>query len=133
MEQKQKDAAHWCLKAAEEGTATFPQIIGTLLENGFEGYAIDYRRGTATYFLGDNQSVAFDLHKIETPVALAFDAPTIQAAIKEAQQQAPGYTYKGFCEKAAAAGCAGYIVSFPGRRVLYYGRTAETHTEYFPN
>ena len=25
-----------------------------------------------------------------------------------------------------------YLVSFLGRRVLYYGRTAETHTEYFP-
>jgi hypothetical protein len=30
------------------------------------------------------------------------------------------------------AGCAGYIVSFSGRRVVYVGRTAEVHTEYFP-
>ena len=32
-----------------------------------------------------------------------------------------------------AAGCAGYIVSFLGRRVLYIGRTAETHVELFPD
>jgi uncharacterized protein YbcV (DUF1398 family) len=44
----------------------------------------------------------------------------------------PGYTYKGFCAKVAGAGCAGYMVSLLGRRVLYYGRTGETHTEYFP-
>ena len=31
-----------------------------------------------------------------------------------------------------AAGCAGYLVSFPGRRVLYWGRTAHTHVEMFP-
>jgi hypothetical protein len=31
-----------------------------------------------------------------------------------------------------AAGCAGYIVSFLGRRVVYFGRTAETHVEHFP-
>ncbi len=45
----------------------------------------------------------------------------------------PGYTYKGFCRKVAAAGCAGYIVSFSGRRALDIGRTAETHVELFPD
>lgn len=53
------------------------------------------------------------------------------AAIREAQALVPGYTYKGFCAKARAAGCAGYIVSFLGRAV-YFGRTAETLTEPFP-
>jgi hypothetical protein len=42
----------------------------------------------------------------------------MQATISEAQQKVPGYTYKGFCKKAVAAGCAGYIVPFPGRRAL---------------
>jgi uncharacterized protein YbcV (DUF1398 family) len=56
----------------------------------------------------------------------------VQGAIREAQALAPGYTYRGFCAKVARAGCAGYLVSFPGRRVLYYGRSAETHTELFP-
>jgi uncharacterized protein YbcV (DUF1398 family) len=56
----------------------------------------------------------------------------VREAIREAQQAAESYTYKGFCDKVAGAGCAGYLVSFPGRRVLYFGRTGETHTEYFP-
>ena len=64
--------------------------------------------------------------------ASALDAAALQAAIREAQQQVPGYTYKGFCEKAVSAGCAGYIVSFSGRQALYVGRTAETHVELFP-
>ena len=34
--------------------------------------------------------------------------------------------------KVMAAGCAGYMVSFLGKRVLYFGRTAETHVEHFP-
>ena len=50
-----------------------------------------------------------------------------------AQSQAPGYSHRGFCEKAAAAGCAGYLVSFSGRRALYMGRTAETRVEKFPD
>jgi uncharacterized protein YbcV (DUF1398 family) len=65
-------------------------------------------------------------------VAERFDAAIVRQAIGEAQALAPGYTYPGFCAKVAGAGCAGSLVSFPGRRVLYYGRTGETHTELFP-
>jgi len=45
----------------------------------------------------------------------------------------PGYTYAGFSAKVMAAGCAGYIVSFSGRRAVYLGRTAEIHVEHFPD
>jgi uncharacterized protein YbcV (DUF1398 family) len=67
------------------------------------------------------------------PIAPSFDGSLVHAAIKEAQDLVPGYTYGGFCKKVAAAGCAGYIVSFSGRRVVYFGRTAETHVELFPS
>ena len=127
-----KAIAERCLSGAENGVMTFPEIVGTLREAGFEGYAIDFRRATATYYLADGDSVALAAHRIETPVAAAFDPEPIRAAIREAQALAPGYTYAGFCEKIAAAGCAGYMVSFSGRRALYYGRTAETHVEHFP-
>ena len=127
-----KAIAERCLSGAEDGVMTFPEIVGTLMEAGFEGYAIDFRRATAIYYLPDGDSVALEAHRIETPVAARFDAEPIQAAIRQAQALAPGYTYAGFCEKVAAAGCAGYMVSFSGRRALYYGRTAETHVEHFP-
>ena len=66
------------------------------------------------------------------PVAASFDDAALTAAIREAQNLVPGYTYKGFCAKAKAAGCAAYIVSFAGKRAVYFGRTGETHVEYFP-
>ena len=56
----------------------------------------------------------------------------IRKAIRDAQQGVPGHTHRGFCDQVTAAGCAGYVVSLPGRRVLYFGRSGETHTEYFP-
>ena len=132
MNDQQKTIARACLEGAEDSTMNFPQIVGTLMEAGFEGYAIDYRRATATYYLPDGKSIELAAHAVSTPVAPAFDTSLMQAAIKEAQQQVPGYTYKSFCEKAASAGCAGYVVSFSGRRALYIGRTAETHVENFP-
>jgi uncharacterized protein YbcV (DUF1398 family) len=73
------------------------------------------------------------MHKADAPVAATFDSRTLQAAIREAQTGAPGYTYAGFCMKAIAAGCAGYLVSFLGKRVTYFGRTGETHVELFPD
>lgn len=133
MDDGQKAAARNCLEAAESGARTFPQIVGALTEAGFESYAIDFRRGTATYYAPDGESIELQTHRVDAPVAPAFDAALMRVAIGEAQQQVPGYTYKGFCEKAASAGCAGYIVSFSGRRALYIGRGAETHVELFPD
>ncbi|MDR3470231.1 MAG: DUF1398 domain-containing protein, partial [Devosia sp.] len=37
-----------------------------------------------------------------------------------------------FFSKLAAAGCAGCMISFPGRFTFYFGRTAETYVEPFP-
>jgi len=124
--------AEKCLSSAEHNTMTFPEIIGALSQAGFEGYAIDFRSTRATYYQRDGESVVLPMHLSDTHVAEAWDPIVVQTAIKEAQQQIPGYTYAGFCTKVTAAGCAGYIVSFTGRRVLYYARTAETHVEHFP-
>ena len=133
MDSHRKSVAKACLEGAERNTMTFPQIVGTLMAEGFESYIIDFRRGAATYYLPDGDSVDLSTHKVDVPVSASFDPAPIQAAIKEAQQLVPGYTYTGFCRKVAAAGCAGYVVSFSGRRALYFGRTAETHVEHFPN
>lgn len=60
------------------------------------------------------------------------DAAIVLDAIREAQRGGPAYSYVGFCAKVARAGCVGCLVSFPGRRVVYMGRTGELHTEHFP-
>ncbi len=133
MNEHQKVTAGACLEAAEENTMAFPQIVGTLMEAGFESYVIDFRRATATYYLPDGESIELPAHRVDAPIAPVFDTARVQAAIRDAQQQVPGYSYKGFCERVVVAGCAGYIVSFSGRRALYVGRTAETHVEHFPN
>jgi uncharacterized protein YbcV (DUF1398 family) len=133
MDNHKKAVAKICLDGAENNTMAFPQIVGTLMQEGFEGYAIDFRRALATYYMADGDLFEMPTHKIDDPVAPSFDVAHIRAAIKEAQQLAPGYTYLSFCEKIASAGCAGYIVSFSGRRALYIGRTAETHVEHFPD
>ncbi|CCJ07467.1 DUF1398 domain-containing protein [Methylocystis sp. SC2] len=132
MNAQPMEIAESCLRGAESNSMSFPEIVGKLMQAGFESYAIDFRRATATYYLPDGESVVFSTPRLEAPIAPALDTNIVGAAIREAQQSAPGYTYLGFCRKVMAGGCAGYVVSFSGRRAVYFGRTAETHIEHFP-
>lgn len=132
MEARMTKLAETCLRGAENDTMTFPQIVGTLIQEGFESYAIDFRRASATYYLPDGDSVVLSAHHEGVPIAPALDVGAVQAAIRDAQALAPGYSYAGFCAQVMRAGCAGYVVSFSGRRAVYFGRTAETHVELFP-
>lgn len=132
MEDRLVQIAEKCLRGAEDNTMTFPQIVGALMQEGFESYSIDFRRAKAIYYRPDGESVELATHRLDVPVAEAFNIVAIQAAIREAQQLAPGYTYKGFSRSVMNAGCVGYFVSFTGRRAVYFGRTAEMHVEHFP-
>ena len=127
-----KDIARATLEGSEANTMTFPESVRVLMEAGFDGYAVDFRHSTRTYYLPDGEAIELPAEPTPVPVAERFDAATVKAAIREAQALVPGYTYRGFCARVAAAGCAGYLVSISGKRVLYWGRTGETHTEYFP-
>jgi hypothetical protein len=57
--------------------------------------------------------------------AQTFSAEGVEKALRAIQRGEIGY--REFCERIAAAGCVGYIVSLAGRRALYYGaRTTPT-------
>ncbi|WP_029620706.1 DUF1398 domain-containing protein [Pseudorhizobium marinum] len=132
MDAERTAIAKACLDAAHDGSLSFPQIIGRLQAGGFEGYSVDYRRNSQTYYLPDGDNIALALPQSPAPVAAAFDGAAVEALVQWAQANGPDYSYVAFCERVKAAGCAGYLVSFLGRRVVYYGRTAETHVELFP-
>jgi len=83
--------------------------------------------------LPDGDSVVLEMRPSDGSVASAFDAVEIERLVRWAQANPSDYSYVAFSEKVKAAGCAGYLVSFLGRRVVYFGRTAETHIEHFPS
>lgn len=132
MDARRIGVAKSCLTGAHDGTMSFPIIVCTLMEAGFDGYLVDYRRNTTTYYQCDGDSVSLEMPASGETVGAAFDQQAIGAQVKLAQANPPGYSYGAFCSNVKAAGCAGYLVSFPGRRVVYFGRTAETHVEHFP-
>lgn len=122
-----------CLRAAHDGSLSFPEIVGRLIAAGFEGYMVDYRRNCQTCYRPDGDSVTMDMQPPAGTIAAAFDTAAIERLVRWAQANPADYSYAAFCEKAKGAGCVGYLVSFLGRRVVYFGRTAETHVEHFPN
>ena len=132
MDAQRISIAEHCLNAAFDKSMAFPEIVSTLIKAGFEGYAVDYRRNTTTYFLPNGDSVVFEKRSSEGTVAAQFDSVGVATQVKWAQANPPDYSYAAFCTNVKAFGCAGYIVSFLGRRVLYFGRSAETHVEHFP-
>jgi uncharacterized protein YbcV (DUF1398 family) len=131
MHAKAKSVAEACSRAAEDGSMDFPQILGKLSEAGIEGYFVDYRRAVKIYYLPEGKSIEVADGYLHGTVAAMFDAAKVAAAV--GQSQRGEHSYREFCEKVIAAGCAGYIVSILGRRVVYFGRTAEMHVEHFPS
>lgn len=132
MDAERIAVAETCLHAAHDRSLSFPAIVGKLIAAGFEGYTVDYRRNCQTYYLPDGDGATLDMPPSAGSVAAAFDAAEVERLVRWAQADPADYSYGAFCEKVKAAGCAGYLVSFPGRRVVYFGRTAETHVEHFP-
>ncbi|KFI25449.1 DUF1398 domain-containing protein [Paenirhodobacter enshiensis] len=132
MDAERTSIAETCLHAAHDGSLSFPEIVGRLIAAGFEGYMVDYRRNTQIFYLPDGDSVVLDMPQASGVVGAEFDAGEMVRLVRWAQANPADYSYAAFSEKARAAGCAGYIVSFLGRRVVYFGRTAETHVEHFP-
>lgn len=116
-------------RASDEERILFPQVVAALAAAGVERYHADLAMATKTYYWPDGGCEVVACHR-SSPPARDFDAAAVEAAVRDSQQQR--ILYLEFCERIAAAGCAGYFVSLAGRRATYYGRTGETHVELFP-
>lgn len=132
MSQILEKIALQCLNGAENNTMSFPEILSILKGAGFDGYMVDFRRKSATYYMCEGGCIDLPITISDLTVAELFQVKLIQNAIHEAQQMVDDYSYRGFCQKVTTGGCAGYIVSLSGERAVYFGRSGEMHTEYFP-
>ena len=119
-----------CTADSDACRVSFGAIVGRLMSAGVERYHADLVRSEKTYFLPTGESRVIPNDDIERVPAAEFSAPTVEAAVKAIQKGE--INYKTFCARVMDAGCVGYHVSLAGRRVIYYGRTGDSHIEYFP-
>ena len=118
-------------RATLAGTINFPEVVANLLEAGVEYYHVDYVAMRKTFYSGQGNTVVTPINYEGLPeVAAEFDAGALRAAILDSQRS--GQKYRDFTKRAMAAGVQGYIAFLRGRRVMYWGRGGDAHTEWFP-
>jgi len=118
-------------KATLDGAMPFPEIVGKLIANGVEYYHVDYATGSFTFYSALGAAVVAPLTFERLPsISEDFDVDALKVAILDSQQH--GQEFRAFCERAIQAGVQGYIAYLRGKRVTYFGRQGDQHTEWFP-
>ncbi len=121
------EAAH----ATLDGSIPFPEVIRRLIETGVEYYHVDYVALQKTYYSASGEIIKTPINYEGLPsVAADFDPDALRAAILDSQHN--GQHYKDFTKRAMNAGVQGYIAFLRGKRVTYWGRGGDNHTEWFP-
>lgn len=123
--------AQECAELSATGKIHFGEGVKRLMAAGVERYHADYTRMENTYYTPEGESCIVPLGHDRAPIAAAFSAAQIEAAV--AQSQRGEIMYPQFTRQALAAGCVGYFVQITGKCVQYFGRSGEIHTEHFPS
>src|SRR3546814_11193680 len=90
MDTERIAVARTCLDAAQNGSLSFPEIIGKLADAGFEGYAVDYRCNTQTCYLPEGDRITLDVHRSATAVAAVAERGRGASPGRGAQEEGPG-------------------------------------------
>lgn len=113
------------------GTISFPEVVGQLLAAGVEYYHVDYVGMKKTFYSAEGGVVVTPiLYEGLPPVAVEFSVEALRADILDSQRN--HQPYRDFTRRAMQAGVQGYFAFLRGKRVTYFGRTGDAHTEWFP-
>ena len=114
-----------------DGTMSFPEVVSQLLTAGVEYYQVDYVGMRKTFYSAEGDAVVTPInYEGLPPVAADFDAAAVRADILDSQRN--GQHYRDFTGRAMRAGVQGYFAFLRGKRVTYFGRQGDEHTEWFP-
>jgi uncharacterized protein YbcV (DUF1398 family) len=114
-----------------DGTMSFPEVVGHLLTAGVEYYHVDYVGMRKTFYSADGDAVVTPISYEGLPsVAADLDAAALRADILDSQTN--GQKYREFTRRAMEVGVQGYFAFLRGKRVTYFGRQGDEHTEWFP-
>jgi uncharacterized protein YbcV (DUF1398 family) len=113
------------------GKISFPEFVGQLLTAGVEYYQVDYVGQKKTFYSADGDMVVTPINYEELPpVAAEFDTGALRTNILDSQRN--NQPYRDFTHRAMEAGVQCYFTFLRGKRVTYFGREGDQHTEWFP-
>lgn len=119
------------VEQSHAGTLSFGDLVGQLIAMGIERYHADYSRMELTYYLPSGETCVLPMPCASDAIANEFSASEVAGCVR--QSQLGQLKYPQFIEKTIAAGCVGYFVQIAGKRVQYFGRHGDIHTEWFPD
>ena len=118
-------------RATLDGSMAFAEIVGRLIETGVEYYHVDYVALQKTFYSATGEMIKTPITYENLPsIAADFDVDALKAAILDSQQNRQHY--KDFSKRVMNAGVQGYMTFLRGKRVTYWGRGGDNHTEWFP-
>ena len=113
------------------GALSFPEAVRALVAAGVEYYHVDYATLRKSCYGIDGSVVTTDIaYDGLPPIAPDFGATALKADLIDSQRH--GQHYRDFSRRAMAAGVQGYFAFLRGKRVTYFGRQGDQHTEWFP-
>lgn len=119
-------------RATLDGSIPFPEVVRRLIETGVEYYHVDYVALQKTFYSASGEIIKTPIHYEGLPsIASELNVEALRAAILDSQQN--GQYYRDFTKRAMSAGVHGYIAFLSGKRVTYWGRSGDQHTEWFPD
>lgn len=119
-------------RATLDGSIPFPEVVRRLIETGVEYYHVDYVALQKTFYSASGDIIKTTINYEGLPsIASELNAEALRAAILDSQQN--GQHYRDFTKRAMSAGVQGYIAFLRGKRVTYWGRSGDQHTEWFPD
>ncbi|HEX4131529.1 MAG TPA: DUF1398 family protein [Pirellulales bacterium] len=124
-------AIHEAAAATLAGTMPFPEIVAKLIAAGVEYYQVDYVGRIKQFHDGSGAYVSTAITYENLPtVASELDIDALRANIRDSQLN--NQPYRDFTIRAMDAGVQAYYAFLRGRRVTYFGRNGDQHTEWFP-
>jgi uncharacterized protein YbcV (DUF1398 family) len=119
-------------RATLDGSIPFPEVVRRLIETGVEYYHVDYVALQKTFYSASGEIIKTPIHYEGLPsIASELNVEALRAAILDSQQNGPHY--RDFTKRAMSAGVHGYIAFLSGKRVTYWGRSGDQHTEWLPD
>ena len=113
------------------GTISFPEVVSQLLAAGVEYYHVDYVALRKTFYSADGDVAVTPInYEGLPPVAAEFSIENLRANILDSQRN--NQKFRDFTRRAMEAGVQGYFAFLRGKRVTYFGRQGDQHTEWFP-
>jgi uncharacterized protein YbcV (DUF1398 family) len=117
--------------ATLNGTMSFPEVVGQLLEAGVDYYHVDYVAMRKTFYSTQGAVIVTAINfEGLPPVSDHFDSAALRKNISDSQRN--DQPYRDFTRRAMEAGVQGYYAFLCGKRVTYFGRNGDQHTEWFP-